>query len=180
MQLPKDFLWGGAVAANQCEGAYDADGKGFSTADVMTAGHLGVPREYTDGVLEGKRYPSHQAIDFYRRFREDIALFAEMGFKCFRTSINWTRIFPQGDESTPNEEGLRFYDELFDECLRHNIQPVVTISHYETPLGLVRNYGSWSNRRMIDFYLRYCDAIFRRYRGKVKYWMTFNEISGIL
>lgn len=179
MQLPKEFLWGGAVAANQCEGAYDSDGKGLSTADVMTAGRLGVPREYTGGVLEGKYYPSHQAIDFYHRFREDIALFAEMGFKCFRTSINWTRLFPEGDEDTPNEAGLRFYDELFDECLRYGIEPVVTISHYETPLALVKKYGSWSSRRMIDFYLNYCDAIFSRYRGKVKYWMTFNEINAI-
>ncbi len=179
MQLPENFLWGGAVAANQCEGAYDANGKGLSTADVMTAGRLGVPREYTGEVLEGKYYPSHQAIDFYHRFREDIALFAEMGFKCFRTSINWTRIFPQGDEMVPNEAGLKFYDELFDECTRYGIEPVVTISHYETPLALVKKYGSWSNRRMIGFYLNYCDAIFKRYRGKVKYWMTFNEINVI-
>ena len=179
MQFPKDFLWGGAVAANQCEGAYDACGKGLSTADVMTAGRLGVPREYTGEVREGKYYPSHQAIDFYHRFREDIALFAEIGFKCFRTSINWTRIFPQGDENAPNEAGLQFYDELFDECLRYGIEPVVTISHYETPLALVKKCGSWSSRRMIDFYLNYCNTIFRRYRGKVKYWMTFNEINVI-
>jgi 6-phospho-beta-glucosidase len=178
-RLRDDFLWGGAVAANQCEGAYNLDGKGLSSADVLTAGGLGQAREYTDGVVEGKYYPSHKAIDFYHRYKEDIALFAEMGFKCFRTSINWTRIFPQGDEAAPNEAGLRFYDCLFDECLKYGIEPVVTISHYETPFALMKKYGSWRNRKMIDFFLRYCQAIFTRYKDKVKYWLTFNEINVI-
>lgn len=179
MPLKKDFLWGGAVAANQLEGAWNVDGKGPSTADYMTAGVVNKAREYTDGIEPGKYYPSHDAIDFYHRYKEDIALFAEMGFKCFRTSINWTRIFPQGDEEMPNEAGLKFYDNLFDECLKYGIEPVVTISHYETPYGLVKKYGSWSNRKLIDFYVHYCETIFKRYKNKVKYWMTFNEINSI-
>ncbi len=178
--FPDEFLWGGAVAANQCEGAWNVDGKGISTADCMTAGSVNIRREYTDGVIEGKYYPSHDAIDFYHCYKEDIALFAEMGFKCFRTSINWARIFPNGDEVEPNEKGLQFYDDLFDECLKYNIEPVVTISHYETPYGLVKEYGSWRNRRMVDFYLHFCETIFKRYKNKVKYWMTFNEINTII
>ncbi|AEE92378.1 6-phospho-beta-glucosidase A [Tepidanaerobacter acetatoxydans Re1] len=177
--LPDNFLWGGAVSANQCEGAYDVGGKGLSIADIATAGGLGVKREYTDGVIKGKYYPSHQAIDFFHRYKEDIAMFAEMGLKCFRTSINWTRIFPLGDEAMPNEAGLRFYDDLFDECLKYGIEPVVTISHYETPFALVKKYGSWRSRNMIDLFLRFCEAIFNRYKEKVKYWMTFNEINVI-
>ena len=177
MALRTDFLWGGAVAANQCEGAFDADNKGLSTADVTTAGTCNTPRKQTEGVIPGFYYPSHRAIDFYHHFKEDIALFAEMGFKCFRTSINWSRIFPNGDESKPNEAGLAYYDALFDECLKYHIEPVVTISHYETPLHLVKQYGSWRNRSTIDFYVNYCDTIFRRYKDKVKYWMTFNEIN---
>ena len=176
MGFPKDFLWGGATAANQCEGAYLADGKGLNTADVMTAGDAKTQREITDGIVEGKNYPSHVAIDHYGRFQEDIALFAEMGFKCYRMSINWARIFPQGDEETPNEAGLRHYDEVFDTCRKYGIEPLVTISHYETPLGL-QKYGSWADRRVIDFYLRYCETIFTRYKGKVKYWLAFNEIN---
>jgi 6-phospho-beta-glucosidase len=177
--LDNDFLWGGAVAANQCEGAYDTDGKGLSIADVLTQGGAGIPRIFTNGVEPGLSYPSHKAIDFYHRYKDDIALFAEIGFKCFRTSINWTRIFPHGDETKPNEAGLQFYDTLFDECLKNGIEPVVTISHYETPYALVTNYGSWRNRCMIDFFVRYCETVFTRYKDKVKYWLTFNEINVI-
>ncbi|MBS5927616.1 MAG: 6-phospho-beta-glucosidase [Clostridium sp.] len=175
--FPEGFLWGGAVAANQCEGAWNIGGKGVSTADVATAGALNVKREYTERIIEGKYYPSHEAIDFYHRYKEDIALFKEMGFKCFRTSINWTRIFPKGDELEPNEEGLKFYDDLFDECNKNGMDPVITISHYEMPYHLVENYGGWKNRKLVDFYLNYCKAIFTRYKDKVKYWMTFNEIN---
>lgn len=178
-KFPEHFLWGGAVAANQFEGAWNLDGKGPSTADCMTGGSLHKKREFTHGVIEGKYYPSHTAIDFYHHYKEDIKLFAEMGFKCFRTSINWTRIFPNGDELDANEAGLQFYDDVFDECLKYGIEPVVTISHYETPYGLVEKYGSWRNRKLIDFYTRYCETIFKRYRNKVKYWMTFNEINCI-
>ncbi|MGL5416253.1 MAG: 6-phospho-beta-glucosidase [Clostridium sp.] len=179
MSFSKNFLWGGAVAANQCEGGYNVKGKGLSTADVATAGALNKERRYTDGIVEGEYYPSHDAIDFYHRYKEDIALFGEIGFKCFRTSINWTRIFPNGDETEPNEEGLKFYDDLFDECLKYGIEPVITISHYEMPYGLVSKYGAWRDRRLVDFYVNYCETIFNRYKDKVKYWMTFNEINVI-
>jgi len=179
-RLPDGFLWGGALAANQCEGAFDADGKGLSTADVMTIGSKAEPRRFTAGVIPGEHYPSHAAIDFYHRFEADLDLLAEMGFTCLRTSINWTRIFPQGDETTPNERGLQFYDSLFDACLARDIEPIVTLSHYETPLGLVERYGSWRNRAMIEFFTRYCETVFTRYAGKVKYWLTFNEINAML
>ena len=179
MSLPKDFLWGGAVAANQCEGAYCEDGKGLSVADVMTAGSKDKKRQITDCVVEGLYYPNHEGIDFYHRYKEDIKLFAEMGFKCFRTSIAWSRIFPQGDEPSPNPAGIRFYHNLFDECHKYGIEPVVTISHYEMPLGFVQKYGAWRSRKLVDFFERYCRVIFTEYKGKVKYWMTFNEINAI-
>lgn len=178
--LKKDFLWGGAVAANQCEGAYLEDGKGLSIMDVATAGAKGVSRKFTPGIKEDVYYPNHEGIDFYHRYQEDIALFAQMGFKCFRTSIAWSRIFPKGDETVPNEKGLQFYDDLFDELIKNGMQPVVTISHYEMPLYLVETYGGWSNRKLVDFYVRYCEVIFQRYKGKVHYWMTFNEINSVI
>ncbi|CRH23187.1 6-phospho-beta-glucosidase A [Carnobacterium maltaromaticum] len=143
----------------------------------MTVGANGVPREITNGVLQGKNYPNHEGIDFYTNYKEDIKLFAEMGFKCFRTSIAWTRIFPKGDESVPNELGLKFYDELFDECLKYGIEPVITLSHFEMPYHLVTEYGGWRNRKMIDFFVRFAEVCFTRYKDKVKYWMTFNEIN---
>ena len=176
MAFKDGFLWGGATAANQCEGAWNIYGKGPSTADVMTAGDTKTPRRITDTVLEGENYPSHTAIDHYGHFKEDIALFAEMGFKCYRMSINWSRIFPNGDDEVPNEIGLKHYDDVFDECRKYGIEPLVTISHYETPLGF-QKYGFWTNRKMVDFYLKYCATIFNRYKGKVKYWLTFNEIN---
>ncbi|WP_413480486.1 6-phospho-beta-glucosidase [Carnobacterium maltaromaticum] len=175
--LRKDFLWGGAVAAHQLEGGWNKDGKGVSVADVMTVGANGVPREITNGVLQGKNYPNHEGIDFYTHYKEDIKLFAEMGFKCFRTSIAWTRIFPKGDENEPNELGLKFYDELFDECLKYGIEPVITLSHFEMPYHLVTEYGGWRNRKMIDFFVRFAEVCFTHYKDKVKYWMTFNEIN---
>lgn len=171
------FLWGGAVAAHQLEGGWQEGGKGISVADVMTAARHGVPREITAGVLPGKYYPNHEAIDFYHLYKGDIALFAEMGFKCFRTSIAWTRIFPKGDEEQPNEAGLQFYDDLFDECLKYGIEPVITLSHFEMPYHLVTEYGGWKNRQVIDFFVRFAEVVFERYKDKVKYWMTFNEIN---
>lgn len=177
MAFRNDFLWGGAVAAHQLEGGWQEGGKGPSVADVMTAGANGVPRRITDGVIPGENYPNHEAIDFYHHYKEDIKLFAEMGFKCFRTSIAWTRIFPQGDEAEPNEEGLKFYDDLFDECLKYGIQPVVTLAHFEMPYGLVKKYGGFRNRACIEFFVRYAKVCFKRYQHKVKYWMTFNEIN---
>lgn len=174
----KGFLWGGAVAAHQLEGGWNEGGKGISIADVMTAGAHGVPREVTEGIIDGLNYPNHEAIDFYHRYKTDIQLFAEMGFKCFRTSIASTRIFPQGDETRePNEEGLQFYDDLFDECLKQGMEPVVTLSHFEMPYHLVTKYGGWRNRKLIDFFIRFASTVFTRYKEKVKYWMTFNEIN---
>lgn len=175
--LPENFLWGGAVAAHQLEGGWNKGGKGVSVADVMTAGRHGVPRQITDGVLEGYYYPNHEAIDFYSRYKEDIKLFAEMGFKCFRTSIAWTRIFPNGDDDEPNEEGLQFYDDLFDELLKYHIEPVITLSHFELPYHLVKKYGGFRNRKCIDFFVKFSETVMKRYKDKVKYWMTFNEIN---
>ena len=176
-QLPKDFLWGGAVAAHQVEGGWNVGGKGVSICDVLSGGSVSIDRVITDGVKEGYRYPNHEATDFYHRYKEDVALFAEMGFKCFRTSIAWTRIFPNGDETKPNEAGLQFYDDLFDELLKYNIEPVITLSHFEMPYHLVKEYGGWKNRQVIDFFVHYADTVMRRYKSKVKYWMTFNEIN---
>ena len=176
-RFPENFLWGGAVSAHQCEGAYQEDGKGLSIADVMTSGTRLEPRKITDGVVEGENYPNHEGIDFYHKYPEDIALLAEMGLKCFRTSIAWTRIFPRGDEKEPNEAGLAFYDRLFDTCLRYGIEPVITLSHFETPYTLVKEYGGWRNRDLIGFFERYAETVMERYRDKVKYWMTFNEIN---
>ena len=175
--LPKDFLWGGATAANQFEGGYREGGKGLSTADVMTGGTHTTPRRITPELEEGTYYPSHEAIDFYHHYKEDIKLFGEMGFKTFRMSINWSRIFPNGDDMTPNEEGLKFYDDVFAELRKYNIEPLVTISHYETPFGLTKKYNGWSSREVIDCYVRYCETIFNRYKDVVKYWLTFNEIN---
>ncbi len=144
--LRKDFLWGGAVAAHQLEGGWQEGGKGVSIADVMTAGANGVSREITDGVIKGKNYPNHEAIDFYHYYEKDIRLFAEMGFKCFRTSIAWTRIYPTGEEELPNEEGLAFYDRMFDTCRQYGIEPVITLSHFEMPYHLVKKYGGFRSR----------------------------------
>ena len=175
--LRKDFLWGGAVAANQLEGAWNVDGKGESVPDHCTTGSAGTPKRVTAEIEPGTLYPSHEAIDFYHRYEEDIALFAEMGFKVFRTSINWTRIFPTGMEEAPNEKGLAFYDKVFDCCKRHGIEPLVTISHYELPYALVEKYNGWESRELIEYYMNYCRTIFERYKDKVKYWLTFNEIN---
>ena len=150
MGFKQGFLWGGAVAAHQLEGAYNIGGKGLSIMDVCTVGSVHEHRQITKGIIEGKIYPNHDAIDFYHRYKEDIALFAQMGFRCFRTSIAWTRIFPTGEESEPNEVGLQFYDDMFDECLKYGIQPVITLSHFEMPYALVEKYGGWRDRKLID------------------------------
>lgn len=172
-----NFLWGGAVAANQCEGAWDVDGKGISASDVCTGGSHTRSKRITRTLEADTFYPSHEAIDFYHHYKEDIALFAEMGFKVFRFSIAWTRIFPTGMEETPNEEGLAFYDRVIDECRSHNIEPLITISHYEMPFALTEKYNGWSSRECIDLFVRYAETLFKRYKGKVKYWLTFNEIN---
>ena len=176
-KLPENFLWGGAVAAHQIEGAWNVDGKGMSIVDVMTGGTKDKMRKITDGVIEGEFYPNHEATDFYHHYKEDVALLAEMGFKCFRTSIAWTRIFPNGDEETPNEAGLKFYDDLFDELLKYGIEPVITLSHFEMPYHLAESYGGWINRKVIDCYVKFALTVMERYKNKVKYWITFNEIN---
>ena len=177
MSFPAGFLWGGATAANQFEGGWNEGGKGPSGADMMTNGTHTTPRLITPTWEDGLYYPNHVASDFYHHHAEDIALMGEMGFKVFRMSINWTRIFPTGEETEPNEEGLAFYDTVFDELHAQGIEPLVTISHYELPFALTQKYNGWSDRRLIDLYLRYCEAIFTRYRDKVTYWLTFNEIN---
>lgn len=177
IKFPENFLWGGAIAANQCEGGYREGGKGLSTADMITSGTYNTARRITKELEEGAYYPSHEAIDFYHRYKEDIALFAEMGFKVFRMSINWTRIFPNGDDLEPNEEGLKFYEDVFKELKKYNIEPLVTILHYENPYALTKKWNGWESRETIDCYLRYCETIFTRYKDLVKYWLTFNEIN---
>ncbi|MDN8550008.1 glycoside hydrolase family 1 protein [Microbacterium sp. NM3R9] len=173
--FPDGFLWGGATAANQLEGAYDEGGKGLSVQDVMPRGIVGArTAEPTPDNLK------LVGIDFYHRYAEDIALFAKMGFTTFRFSIAWSRIFPQGDETEPNEEGLAFYDRVLDELEKHGIEPLVTISHYETPLHLAETYDGWTDRRLIGFYENYARTLFERYGARVKYWLTFNEINSLL
>ncbi|RPK14838.1 6-phospho-beta-glucosidase [Priestia endophytica] len=183
-RFPEGFLWGGAIAAHQAEGGYLEKGKGLTTVDLMPIG----PKRWNIllGNLssfkpeEGEFYPSHEAIDFYHRYKEDISLFAEMGFKALRLSISWARIFPNGDDEQPNEAGLQFYDDIFDELLKHDIQPVVTMAHFDVPLHLVEKYGSWRNRKLIELFETYSITLFNRYKDKVKYWMTFNEINMLL
>lgn len=184
MRLAEDFLWGGATAANQCEGGYLEGGKGLTTVDVIPAGKNRFP--VMMGTLsyqkleEGETYPSHEAVDMYHHIQEDVRLFAEMGFKCYRFSIAWSRIYPTGLEERPNEEGLKFYDTLIDELLKYHIEPLVTICHFDVPLYLVEHMGAWRSREMIDLFVKYASTLFERYKGKVKYWLTFNEINMLM
>ncbi|MCM2677573.1 glycoside hydrolase family 1 protein [Alkalicoccobacillus plakortidis] len=189
--FPKGFLWGGATAANQIEGAYDQGGKGLSSADMIPY----IPKEERTGdhtsdissqqikeAIEGnspRHFPKRHGIDFYHHYKEDIALLSEMGFKAFRMSISWPRIFPKGDESQPNEEGLAFYDNVFDELRKYGIEPIVSLSHYEMPIHLIEEYGAWTNRKLVGFFEHYAKTVFARYKDKVTYWMTFNEINCI-
>lgn len=204
MGFNSDFLWGGASAANQYEGAYNVDGKGLSTADVITSGSHHSARKMTwnnskdqstgfiqhgfsdansfpegviPAVIPGEFYPSHIASDFYHRYKEDIHLLAEMGFKVFRFSVNWSRVFPNGDDAVPNNEGLAFYERVIDECIKYDIEPLITLSHYETPLNLSIKYGGWINRELIGFFENYAVTLMQKFKGKVKYWLTFNEIN---
>ncbi len=182
--MRKDFLWGGATAANQCEGGWKEGGRGMAIVDVIPQGANRMP--VMQGILdyrelpEGSCYPGREAIDFYGHYKEDIALFAEMGFKCYRFSFSWSRIFPTGEEMEPNQEGLKFYDSLVDELLKYGIEPVVTLCHFDAPLGLVEKYGSWKSRKMAGFFLRYCEVVFRHFKGRVRYWITFNEINMLM
>ncbi|WP_346698763.1 6-phospho-beta-glucosidase [Catenibacillus scindens] len=184
MGFPQNFLWGGATAANQCEGAYNVDGRGLSSVDTIPFGpdRMKVARGEMK-MLDcdsDHSYPAHEAIDMYHRYKEDIRLFGEMGFKCYRLSIAWTRILPGGDDDEPNEAGLAFYEDLFRECHKYGIEPLVTIDHFDTPVALIKKYGGWKSPKMIDAYLKYCRAIFTRYKDLVKYWITFNEINMLL
>ncbi|MDT8862869.1 6-phospho-beta-glucosidase [Alkalihalobacillus sp. MEB130] len=190
-KFPESFLWGGATAANQLEGGSNVDGKGLSVSDVYIFDeniskerwadqwHMMTHRQVEEAQdpSSEKYYPKRNGIEFYRHYKEDIALFAEMGFKCYRMSLAWTRIFPNGDELEPNEAGLEFYDRVFDELNKYGIEPVVSLSHYEMPLHLATEYGGWINRKVIDYYVRFATTVFKRYKDKVKYWMTFNEIN---
>lgn len=188
MSFPKDFLWGGAVAANQCEGAWLEDGKAPNVTDIMVGIGSKDPglkwnedtKKWEMSLDPKKKYLSHEGIDFYHRYKEDLELMAGMGFNCFRTSIAWGRIFPNGDEKEPNEAGLKFYDELIETMLELGMEPVITLSHYETPLHLLTEYGGWSNHQLIEFWNRYVSTVFERYKGKVKYWLTFNEVNNMM
>lgn len=174
--FPNNFLWGGAISASQAEGAYLNEGKGISTLDLLTTSAKSTKSEDIPETVTGPS-PYHTGIDFYHKYKSDIKLFAEMGFKCFRLSIAWSRIFPNGDENQPNEKGLEYYDAVFEELLKYNIEPVVTINHFDMPAHLSNEYGGWKNRKLIQFYLNLCEVLFNRYKNKVKYWMTFNEIN---
>lgn len=182
--MREDFLWGGATAANQCEGGWQKDGRGMAIVDTLPHGENRMP--VMQGIMdyrelpEDSSYPGREAIDLYGHYKEDIALLAEMGLKCYRFSLSWSRIFPTGEESEPNEAGLRFYEELVDELLKYHIEPVVTICHFDIPIHLVEKYGSWRNRKVISFFLNYCNAVFVRFNGKVQYWITFNEINMLM
>lgn len=205
MAFSKNFTWGGATAANQYEGGYDEGGKGLNAVDVLTNGSATEPRKVTwkkpngetgatplvwgqefslpEGavptILDGYYYPSHQGTDFYHHYQEDIKLMADMGFDVFRLSMNWSRILPNGDDKQPNEDGLAFYDKVFDECAKYGIEPLVTLSHYETPLSLITRYGGWKDRHLIDAFVHYSDIVMKHYKGKVRYWLTFNEINAM-
>ncbi|MBF8970578.1 glycoside hydrolase family 1 protein [Streptococcus sp. NLN76] len=205
-RFPKNFLWGGAIAANQAEGAYNLDGRGLVQTDVTTGGTATSPRYTTyidkDGnpgkyasmghmgghlpegahyaILEDHYYPNHQAVDFYHRYKEDIKLFAEMGYSVFRLSVSWARIFPNGDDSEPNQAGLDFYRSVFEECHKYGIEPLVSIWHFDTPLSLETRFNGWSDRKLVDFYVRYAETLFNEYKDLVKYWLTFNEINNTI
>lgn len=183
-KFPEGFLWGGATAANQIEGAYREDGKGLTNVDLLPIGEN--RRTFSKGYIDSLElndqymYPSHEAIDFYHTYKEDIKLFAEMGFKVFRLSISWARIFPNGDDKEPNEKGLQFYDDVFDELKKYDIEPLVSIAHFDVPVELIKKYDGWKNRQLIDFFEKYAVTLFERYKDKVKYWITFNEINMLL
>ena len=182
--MRKNFLWGGATAANQSEGGWERDGRGLGIVDVLPHGEnrMAVMEGSLDyhELPEDSMFPGREAVDAYGHYKEDIALFAEMGFKCYRFSFSWSRIFPTGQEKEPNEEGLKFYERYIDELLKYNIEPVVTLCHFDIPLALVDKYGSWRSRKVIDCYTHYCETVFRRFKDKVKYWITFNEINMLM
>lgn len=180
-EFPANFLWGGSLAANQCEGAYNEGGRGLDLMDIIPGGRVARKKAYEsplDYIDENITYsPNREAIDFYHHYKEDIKLFAEMGFTCLRISMNWTRLFPRGDEEEPNAEGLKYYDSLINELVKNGIEPLITINHFNVPYVLAKEYGGWANRKVIDFYLRMCKLMMTRYKGKVTKWLTFCEIN---
>ena len=204
MKFPKEFLWGGATAANQYEGGYNEGGKALTLSDFTTSGshtkprritfrnietgeygwvenRHGKPTELPEGVelavIDGEYYPSHKATDFYHHYKEDIALMAEMGFKTFRLSFAWPRIYPDIDATEPNIEGLKFYDAVIDECLKYGIEPLVTLCHFEIPLELITKYGGWKNRKAVELFVKYTTTVINHFKGRIKYYLTFNEIN---
>lgn len=179
MEVSNDFLWGGSIAAHQCEGAYNEGGKGLGIMDLVSVGAYGRPRKIYSKLEKNVLYPSHYGIDFYHHYKEDIALFAEMGFKALRISIDWSRIYPNGDDSKPNQEGIEYYQNVVKELKKYNIEPIVTLYHFEMPINLVKKYGSWTNRKVIDLYLKFCQTMFTSLKDTVKYWATFNEMNHI-
>lgn len=179
MELKEDFLWGGSLAANQIEGNWNIDGKGPAIMDYVTSGSYQKEREVIDEIEEGKIYPSHTGIDFYHQYKEDIKLLAELGLKALRISIDWSRIFPLGDEEQPNQKGLDYYHDIIDTLHMYHIEPIVTLYHYEMPMNIVKKYDSWMNRKTIDLYLHFCETVMKSLKGKVKYWVTFNEMNHI-
>lgn len=182
--FPENFLWGSAISANQAEGAFNEGGRGISNIDMIPYGEERMKVKFGNTpnptLNSNNIYPSHTGIDFYHRYHEDLAMMAEMGLRVFRTSISWSRLFPQGDEQEPNQEGIDFYKDLFKECRKYNIQPLVTLSHFDIPMGLVEKYGSWRSRKVIDFFLRYAEICFKEFSPWVNYWLTFNEINILL
>lgn len=192
MSFRKDFLWGGAISANQVEGAYNKGGKGLSVADVAIykpnldvkdyAGHNKITSQMIEEAILDKTttyYPKRRGINFYNTYKEDIALFAEMGFKALRLSIAWTRVFPTGEEENPNEDGINYYRDLLKELRKYNIEPIVTLSHYEMPLNLSLKYNGWVDRKLIDYFLKYAKVCFNSFGEYAKYWLTFNEIDSV-
>lgn len=178
--MRKDFLWGGAVAAHQVEGGFNEGGKGANVSDMMTVGSATTRRKITKTIEPDEFYPNHTAIDFYHHYKEDIALLKEMGFKMFRLSISWSRIYPTGEEAEPNQAGLDFYRNVFTELRNAGIEPLVSIWHFDTPLALEEKYGDWQDRKYIELYEKYVTTIFKEYKGLVKYWLTFNEINNTI
>lgn len=193
--FPKGFLWGGATAANQIEGGWNEGGRGPAAGDFAI--HL--PKELRSKINgemskdvnvkqierieanpENFNLAKRRGVDFYHHYKEDIALMAEMGFSVFRMSISWSRIYPNGDDAEPNEEGLKFYDDVFDELHKYGIEPLVTLDHFDVPLNLIKKYSGFKSRETIDCFAKYCETVFKRYKGKVKYWLTFNEINCVL
>lgn len=184
MGFRKDFLWGGASAASQYEGGFNLGGRGLANVDLIPYGAMRMEvmkgNKRVQNFMKDTYYPAQDAVDFYHHYKEDIALFAEMGFKTFRMSIAWSRIFPEGDDEKPNEEGLKFYENIFKECQKYHIEPFVTITHFDCPIGIIKKYGGWRSRKVIEYYKKYVLTLFERFKGLVKYWITFNEINVVL